>query len=91
MTSCRRCPAAILFVRMRSGKAMPVDPWPDDRGNIAALPTGPKTYTDGRYLAKGESLAEGEVRLMPHWGTCGHNPAGVKGRPRPPEPAPSLF
>ena len=92
MTSCRRCPAAILFIRMRdSGKAMPVDPWPDDRGNIAALPAGPKTYVDGHYLAAHEPLAVGEVRLMPHWSTCGD--PSIPGRPnkRPPAPEPSLF
>lgn len=83
---CRDCnTASIVFVRMRSGKAMPVDPHPDERGNIVALRDNGGRYLDGRYdtVFSGQ-LKTGEVRLMPHYATCSspkHQPK--RGTPRP--------
>lgn len=91
MTTCKRpgCDAPLAFVRMASsGKAMPVDPHPDDRGNIAAA-KGSRGWVNGHYLAKGQEPAENEVRLMPHWSTC--SDPQITGRPqrrsRPKRPA----
>lgn len=92
MSACRVCSAPIVFVRMRSsGKPMPVDPIPDERGNIAALRAGKGQYVDGHYLHQGQAIADGEVQLMPHFATC--NDTRKPTRPRPPaaEPTPSLF
>lgn len=79
MTVCQRCPAGIRFVTMTAtGRPMPVDPTPDDFGNIAATPSG-RDYTNGRYLVAGEQPADGEVRLRPHFMTC--TAPGRPGRP----------
>lgn len=97
MTQCARpgCSASILFVRMAAtGRPMPIDPAPDDRGNIAAQ-KAPRGYVNGRYLAKDEQLREHEIRFMPHWGTC-NDPAITgrpqkRSRPKPREPRALMF
>lgn len=87
MSACRTCTFPIKFVRMReSGKAMPIDPVPDDTGNIACTPAG-REYVDGHYLAAGEQLAQGEVRMMQHWYTC--DDPSKPGRPRRRNPTPT--
>lgn len=92
MSTCHTCSASIKFVRMRdTGRPLPIDCHPDQRGNIAATPTAAgKQYVDGRYCRLDQELAEGEVRLMPHFATCNDPRKPGHPRPRQPEPQPPL-
>jgi hypothetical protein len=56
------------------GKAMPLDPEPNDEGNVAVRQTGPHTYV-ARVLKDGESHDTYAEKLhMPHFATCPGSP-----------------
>lgn len=88
---CHDCGASIHFARMRTGKVMPVDPVPDDRGNVIARKVGTGQYIAGyveNLPSDGSTPVDppGHVRLMPHFATCSHpKHAPKRGAPRPPE------
>lgn len=87
---CRDCSATMRWVKMRSGAAMPVEPIPDDRGNIAALKGSNGQYLDGQVIKPETDRAELRFRgltvFMPHKAVCGG------GRPvRPRQDQPGLF
>lgn len=69
MIPCRACRATVLWVRMPSGKVMPVDPEPDDDGNVAAMRDGRGVWI-GHVLAAGERTLPYEKRFMTHFATC---------------------
>jgi hypothetical protein len=77
---CRRCPASLIFIKMRSGKAMPVDPWPDTLGNVAATMDTFGRWIDGHVTPPrdGRIIEPGYQIFMPHFNTC----AEPKGRKR---------
>lgn len=75
-TACRVCKAPIMWARTvasetgTGGKAMPLDPEPNDEGNVAVRQTGPHTYV-ARVLKDGESHDTYAEKLhMPHFATC---------------------
>lgn len=75
-TSCGTCKAPILWARTvasetgKGGKAMPLDPEPNDEGNVAVRQTGPGRYV-ARVLKAGESHDTYAEKLhMPHFATC---------------------
>lgn len=68
-SACRACRATVLWVRMPSGKLMPVDPVPDDEGNVAAMRDGRGVWV-GHVLKADERTAPYEKRFMPHFATC---------------------
>lgn len=74
MSTCRGCGATIEWIRMKSGKAMPVDPEPvfveeggsqvfvtDEGDTITGRPINPEPTEDKASLA---------VAFVPHWATC---------------------
>lgn len=75
---CRSCAEPIRWVRMPSGKAMPVNPMPlprdDDRGDqvgtVAAHKIAGKLYG---FVISAERAADrmaDPLRFTPHWATC---------------------
>ena len=75
-SSCGTCKAPILWARTvasetgTGGKPMPLDPEPNDKGNVAVRQTGPGRYV-ARVLKDGESHDTYAEKLhMPHFATC---------------------
>jgi hypothetical protein len=69
---CRSCWAALRFIRMTSGKSMPVEPVKDPRGIVAARKVG-SGYVDGFVLSAAVPDApEGYDTFRPHWADCEH-------------------
>lgn len=84
-SKCHGCRAPIVFVRMLAGNVMPVDPAPDDLGNVIARRTPGGALLEGRVLGdKRAATPPGLVRLMPHWATCSNPP---RRKPAPETPA----
>lgn len=74
MSTCRGCGSNIKWIRMRSGKAMPVDPEPvfvEDGDSLVFVTDDGDTIT-GRPVD--QKSAENRENLMvgfvPHWATC---------------------
>jgi hypothetical protein len=67
---CDRCFAVIKFVRLDTGKPIPVDPIPtaDDKGNVAAHLEG-KTLV-GYVISRQKPLQPGYVTYRPHFANC---------------------
>lgn len=85
---CGLCHRPVAWVLTDGGARMPVDPKPDEAGNVYVR------AVQGRYRAKVSSKAEPRppgVPFMPHWATCPEHNKGAKPRQPKPEPAPSLF
>lgn len=67
----------MLWVRMPSGANMPVDPVPDEAGNVAAMRDGRGVWV-GRVMRKNESDEPYEKRFMPHRATCQRAMGGAR-------------
>ena len=68
MSRCRGCGAEIEWLRMKSGKVMPVDPEP-----VFVAEGGNQVFiTDEGETITGSATEEntGEVGFIPHWTTC---------------------
>lgn len=92
--SCRACGAAVKWVKTRQGKALPVEPAPDNNGNVVAMRTSRGTFVDGHVIPVGQPIPDGYTRFYPHFSSCSApNLPGRprKPRPRPPAPEPTLF
>lgn len=89
-STCRECGATLRFVRMRSGKPMPVDPVADPRGNVAALKVGDR-YSDGRVITQKDPAAVGEVVFNAHWNSCPMGRRKKAAAPKPVDPQDQLF
>lgn len=74
-STCKRCPAQILWVASRGGKAMPLDAEPVPDGNIWLDHEG-----FARYLKKGEVPPEGALRYVSHFSSCPFGPSFRKGK-----------
>lgn len=77
---CRRCEKPIGWARTaatesgRGGKAMPLDPTPDPKGNVAVSEPR-RGLLVARVLHKGESHVNGvEDLYVPHFATCDPGP-----------------
>lgn len=87
-TRCRRCPASIVFVAMDSGKLMPVDPLPDELGNVVCTRDELGRYLHGQVIPAGLPVPDGYVRFMPHFATCARPEDRSVPEPSNPEPWP---
>ena len=65
---CRECGLEIMYLHTRHGKRMPVDPYPDENGNIAARPY-PGAYVDA-HMVSDRTPPAGYRLFMPHRATC---------------------
>jgi hypothetical protein len=71
-----------------TGKALPVDPIPDDEGNVCARAIGGGRLV-GYVISEAHPAERGYTRFAAHFATC---PSRVKApKPPAPEPAPTLF
>lgn len=69
MTICHDCHAQIRFVRLDTGRPIPIDPIPyPDKGNVAAKPQG--TTLVGYVISKAKPLKAGYETYMPHRASC---------------------
>lgn len=71
MPKCKRCGAEIIFILMKSGKYMPVDPEPvaykeGVGGGIVITPEGERIRGGEPF---GYEAADG-YGYIPHWATC---------------------
>lgn len=84
---CKDCHGTMRWVRMRTGSAMPVEPIPDDRGNVAALRGTNGQLIDGQVIKKGTDhdalRIAGYQIFLPHKAVCG---GGRDPRPRADQP-----
>jgi hypothetical protein len=80
---CRDCGIGIRFVYITtSKKTMPVDPQPDDDGNVYARVVGGRLT--GHVKVKGEECPAGWATFMPHFATCRYARRGpTKGKHKP--------
>lgn len=77
VTTCGRCAAPMVWARTvatesgRGGKAMPLDPYENPDGNVAARALTSSGQLVARVLCKGETHdVTTEIRAMPHVATC---------------------
>ena len=74
MSTCRGCGSTIEWVRMKSGKAMPVDPEPvfvEEGGSQVFVTDEGDTITGGiAWPETPEEKARMTVAYVPHWATC---------------------
>jgi hypothetical protein len=87
LSECRACHAPIRFVQLdTSGKALPVDPQPNPRGNVAAhLAGGTRGLALLGFVISRDRLpgARDPFRFVPHYATC-----EALTKPAKPAPAP---
>ena len=91
MAHCRTCSCSIRFDAMRTGSSMPVDPVPDDLGNVAATRDQHGGLVDGNIVSPGQPVPAGYIRFMPHYGPCARPPSRAKPRAPRQQPAHTLF
>lgn len=66
---CRGCHEPIRFVRLDTGKPIPVNPRPNPEGNVAARLSGGRLY--GFVISKDKRPGAGDpFRFRPHQATC---------------------
>ena len=99
MAACRDCGLAIRFVKIiKTGKMLPVDPVPDENGNVWAWPRNAREW-DGLVLSAAKAPKPGErpaigpamsTELRPRADAVAYMPhaATCPGRKRPAKPRP---
>lgn len=68
MSACRYCHATIRFVRLDTGKAIPVNPQPDNTGTVAADWQG--TTLVGYVTSRTKPLRDGYRLYRAHRADC---------------------
>lgn len=88
LTSCRACGAPIRFVRLDTGRALPVNPVPNPRGNVSAHIAGGRLH--GFVISRDKQPGPlDSYRMVPHHATCEER-TRPESKPKP-EPDPALF
>lgn len=83
---CRACTNPIRFVKLDTGKAMPINPMPNPAGNVSAYLIGGQLH--GHVISR-EKPADGRWRFVAHYATCEER---ERPAPKPePVPDPALF
>lgn len=81
-TLCRSCSASIRWIRMDTGKAMPVDAVATPKtGNVAARQVGDR-WTAGYVVTARTPLRDGFTLFTAHWASCDMR----RPQPRTPQP-----
>lgn len=84
---CDRCGGVIKFVRLDTGKAIPVDPIPSkDRGNVAAA-KNERGELVGHVMSASKPEQAHQSRYVPHYASCKPDRPLIPASQRPP----SLF
>lgn len=86
LADCRNCHEPIRFVRLDTGKSLPVNPLPDAAGTVQTRRIGRELH--GAVVYRGTD-PQGTFRMMPHPATCTERRANR--RTPPPAPPPALF
>ena len=68
LSECRTCQAPIRFVKLASGKAMPVNPQPNPEGNVAARLVGGGLH--GHVISRDHPAPKVGHRFVAHYATC---------------------
>lgn len=68
LAECRSCHEPIRFVRLDTGKAMPVNPLPNPTGNVTA--TVVMGRLAGFVISEGHKPRPRALRFVPHFATC---------------------
>jgi hypothetical protein len=79
---CRSCKQRIWWVRTEAGNSMPVNPLPDNMGNVAVRHDPESGIDFGYVITEARPIRAGEKQMMPHWATC---PEAAKHRKRKPK------
>jgi hypothetical protein len=83
MSHCRECGRSIAWVTLITGRAMPVEPVPDARGNVVARWVHGR-LVDGMVRQRASTpVPPGWELYMPHRATCTKVNVGGGGRPMP--------
>lgn len=69
MSACARCSARVVFVRLDTGKAMPIDPTPSLDGTVAVM-RNPAGNLIGRVVSKALPLMPYEQLHVTHFASC---------------------
>lgn len=92
LAECRECHDPIRFVALNTGKSVPVNPQPSDRGTVAArrvaTTRGPALH--GRIIHADDPPTETEETYVVHFATCEERKRKTP-TTAPVEPEPSLF
>ena len=68
---CMYCHALIVFVKLDTGRPIPVEPVPyPDKGNVAAIRNKRTGVLTGYVISQTKPLLDGYERFMPHRATC---------------------
>lgn len=87
-SDCRACGDPIRFVKLNTGKAMPVNPLPTPEGNVAAHLAGGRLV--GFVISRDHLPGPLDpYRFRAHYATCEAVERGTR-KPKP-EPHPALF
>lgn len=65
---CRLCQEPIVFARLDTGNAMPLNPVPDARGNVAVHMAGGSLH--GFVISRDRGPGVTDQRMVPHYATC---------------------
>jgi hypothetical protein len=68
LSECKLCQAPIVFARLDTGKAIPLNPIPDQRGNVAVHMSGGNLY--GFVVTRDRLPGPTDRRMVPHYATC---------------------
>lgn len=80
---CHDCQGPIVFLRLDTGSVIPLDPMPNQRGNVDAMRIGQQLH--GHVISAAKPHEDRYTRMIPHAATCPER----KG-PAPAQPTPDL-
>jgi len=85
---CRLCHDPIVFARLDTGKAMPLNPMPDSRGNVAVHLAGGRkgAVLLGFVISRDRLPGPLDQRMVPHYATCEKQRTPTKPARQPDEP-----
>ena len=81
---CRLCHAPIVFARLDTGKAMPLNPMPHPKGNVAVHLAGGNLH--GFVISRDRLPGPTDQRMIPHYATCEQRTTPTKPARQPDEP-----
>jgi hypothetical protein len=82
---CRECHEPIVFARLDTGKAIPLNPRPDPRGNVACRMQSKRLI--GFVISRDRLPGPFDIwRMVPHHATCEERKTKTKPAPEPDVP-----
>lgn len=85
MADCRECCDPIVFVQLDTGKRIPCNPIPNERGNVAARVIGHNLH--GFVITADKQPGPFYTfRMLPHFATCTERKGPEPAKPVPDDP-----